>query len=172
MPCTGYGSTTGSQKGFDDEDSKVWQVPVSINFIWAGIFFIGSLFVRESPRVLVKQGNPEKGLRILAWYRGMSEDHPYVQEEFDEIVEEHRREEEAKHGRGFFSLLKLIFTKRTNLYRLFVIGFGIQILGQWSGGGSLTIYAKKILEIAGLHSDASLYTTRTLSLLHVESCRR
>lgn len=133
---------------------------MSINFIWAGLFLIGTFFVRESPRVLVKQGNTDKALKTLCWYRGMSEEHPYVQEEFAEIVEEHRREQEAKHGRGFFALLKLIFTKRTNLYRLFVIGFGIQILGQWSGGGSLTIYAKKILEIAGLESDASLYTTR------------
>lgn len=89
--------------------------------------------------MLSKQGKTEQALETLAWYRGMPKDHPYVRDEFDGILDENRREAQAKHGKNVFKLLKELLTKSSNIYRLFVIGFGIQILGQWSGGGSLTM---------------------------------
>lgn len=155
----GYGANLGSQNGFGTLDSLVWKVPVSINFIYAGLFFIASFFVRESPRALAKRGEVEEAWNTLAWYRGMPVDHPYVRDEMDGIMDEVHREQQARHGKNLGTLLFELFTKGSNLYKLIVIGFGIQILGQWSGGGSLTIYAQSIFELVGVESNASLYTT-------------
>lgn len=160
----GYGSTTGSTEGFSTYDPKVWKgkyklslhfrymwisfieintVPVSINFIWAGLFLIGTFFVKESPRALAKNGKTDEALQTLAWYRGMSTEHAYVQEEFSDILEENLREQEAMHGKNLLFRLKLLFTTRANLYRLFMIGIAIQILGQWSGE-SLTLMSDDV----------------------------
>lgn len=127
--------------------------------MYAGIFFLGSLFIRESPRALAKKGKADEALETLAWYRGMPPDHPYVRDEFDDILEENRKEAQAKEGKSVIAIFKQLLTRSANLYRLFIIGFGIQILGQWSGGGSLTIYATKIFKIVGVQSNTSLYTT-------------
>lgn len=169
----GYGANLGANRNFGTFDQKVWRVPVSINFIYAGLFFLASFFVRESPRVMAKKGEMEKAWETLTWYRNMPRDHPYVRDEMEGILEEVHREAQAKHGKNVLTLFKELFTKSRNLYKLVVIGFGIQILGQWSGGGSLTIYAEKIFTLVGVESDASLYTTcifGVVKLLAALSC--
>jgi len=155
----GYGANLGSNTNFNPLDDKVWKVPVSINFIYAGLFFFASFFVRESPRAMAKKGETEKAWETLSWYRNMPRDHPYVRDEMEGILDEVHREAQAKHGKNIITLFKELLTKSRNLYKLIVIGFGIQILGQWSGGGSLTIYAQKIFTLVGVESNASLYTT-------------
>lgn len=117
----GYGSTTGSAKGFSEDSDLVYKIPISINFIYAGIFFLATFFLKDSPRALAKKGKQDEAIKTLAWYRGMSVDSPYVQEEFGDILEENQREAEAMHGQNMFSLLKIIFTSRINLFRVRLI---------------------------------------------------
>lgn len=154
-----YFANLGSQSGFPKYSARVWRVPVSLNFVYAGLLFLGTFLVKESPRSLVKKGKTNEALNTLSWYRNMPSDHPYLRDEFNAILEESQREAQAMEGHTYATVFKHLFTRSANLYRLIVIGFGIQILGQWSGGGSLTIYAQKIFELVGVKTNASLYTT-------------
>lgn len=58
-------------------------------------------------------------------------------------------EREATAGMGFLGLLKEAFLVPSNFYRLY-IGIGGQLLSQWSGGPSITIYASNLFAIVGI----------------------
>lgn len=66
-------------------DSSAYQIPIGIQLIFGGLLGIGSLFIPESPRFLIKQGKPEQAARSLAIIRGASVDSAEVQEEIAEI---------------------------------------------------------------------------------------
>lgn len=164
-----YFANYGAQSGFPKQSTKVWRVPVGMNFVYAGLLFLGTFLIKESPRALVKRGKAEEALETLAWYRNLPRDHPYLRDEFNGIMEENHREAQAMEGHTYWTVFKHLFTRSANLYRLIVIGFGIQILGQWSGGGSLTIYAQKIFVLVGVKTNASLYTTGIFGVVKLTS---
>ncbi|PKI83998.1 hypothetical protein MVES_002295 [Malassezia vespertilionis] len=164
-----YFANYGSQQGFPPTSSKTWQVPVGMHLVYAGILLLSTIYVRESPRYLVKQGKHTAALDNLSWYRNLPKDDARIRAEMHSISFEYEKEKAAIGGKSFLHRLKSLFSTSANLYRLFVVGFGIQILSQWSGGGSLTIYAEKILQLVGVKSNASLYTTGIFGIVKLFS---
>ncbi|PWN46655.1 MFS general substrate transporter [Violaceomyces palustris] len=157
----GYSVNYGVSLHYDDTDERIWKIPVAVNFIFAGLALMGTLAIRESPRWLLGKAREEEAIGNLCWYRGLPDDHPFIKEELEGIRTQtgmERQASELANKPGTTRLVEL-FSKSSNLYRLFVIGFGIQILGQWSGGGSLTIYAPKIINLVEKTSDTTLFTT-------------
>jgi hypothetical protein len=57
-------------------------------------------------------------------------------------------EQEATLGQGWTGILKEIFTIPSNLYRIYLGLFG-QVLSQWSGANSITIYAPQFFALLG-----------------------
>lgn len=165
----GYFTNYGSQRHVDANSTARWRVPVSINFIFAGLSFLGSLIVKESPRWLLKRGKQEEAKQVLLYYRQLDEHHPYFKEEFDSMLEQDERERLESHGNVLAGLARL-FTSPSQVYRLVVIGILVQILSNWSGGGgSLTIYAPKLLNLVGVHSNSSLITTAIFGIVKLIS---
>lgn len=91
----------------------------------------------------------------------MDVSHPFVRDELEGIHDQNRVEREARAGKSAFYLVRDLFGQADNLYRLLAVGIGVQIIGQWSGGGSLTIYAPKIFKLVGVKENTKLYTTAT-----------
>ena len=130
--------------------------------MFAGIIFIMSFFQYESPRYLIKDGKDEAACKTLARLRGLPVDHEYVVSEISTIQIALQTEKEATMGAGWFGILKEIFLDTSNLYRLYIACMG-QILSQWSGAGSITLYAPDLFKLLGITgSNESLLVTATL----------
>lgn len=100
----------------------------------------------------------EKAVASLARIRGLAGTHDIVQNEIDEIEEALRQEREATEGQGAMGILREMFCVRKNFYRIY-LGLMGQILSQWSGAQSITVYAPKFFAILGVKGNTKLYTT-------------
>ncbi|KAJ9627813.1 hypothetical protein H2203_003031 [Taxawa tesnikishii (nom. ined.)] len=80
--------------------------------------------------------------------RGLPRDHYYVTDEINEIQHQLHEEQEATLGQGFFGYLKEMFLMPNNFYRIY-LGLGSQLLSQWSGAQSITIYAPDFFALLG-----------------------
>jgi hypothetical protein len=85
----------------------------------------------------------------MAYLRHLPEDHPYVVREINAIQLQLQEEQEATLGSGKLGVLKEMFLIRSNLYRLY-LGLMAQILSQWSGSGSITLYAVDLFALLGI----------------------
>ncbi|GMF74424.1 unnamed protein product [Aspergillus oryzae] len=113
----------------------------------------------ESPRYLVKKGKYDEALRNLSRVRHLPEDHEYVVEEMTAIRTSHEAEMEATMGSGPIGVIKEAFLVPSNLYRLY-LALMAQLLSQWSGAGSITLYAPDLFALLGITgSNESLLIT-------------
>jgi hypothetical protein len=128
--------------------TSIQVVPTTIHIMFAGIIFILSFFNRESPRYLVKKGNVEHAKQNLSILRGLDGNSDYVLMELNEIERQLHEEEEATLGQGWLGYLKEMFLIPNNFYRIY-LGLGSQLLSQWSGAQSITIYAPDFFALLG-----------------------
>lgn len=80
------------------ESTKQWRIPVGIQIIPGGLMLIGLIFLKESPRWLMKQGRHQKAVESLAWSRALEQDHPDVVQELAEIRASIEEELNATEG--------------------------------------------------------------------------
>lgn len=116
--------------------------------MFAGIILILSFFNYESPRYLIKRGQVEHAIKNLSRVRGLPADHEAVVHEIRDIQYQLEEEQEASMGQGIIGILREMFCMPNNAYRLY-LGLGIQLLSQWSGAGSITIYAADFFALLG-----------------------
>jgi len=143
-----YFASWGSSLHIPKTSPTSWEVPTSIHLMFAGIIFILSFFNYESPRYLIKAGKREHAVTNLARVRGLPMDHEVVQAEIADIENQLHEEQEATMGQGAFGLLREMFLMPNNAYRLY-IGLGSQVLSQWSGAQSMTVYAPDFFALLG-----------------------
>ncbi|KAJ1326897.1 MFS transporter SP family sugar:H+ symporter [Microdochium nivale] len=144
-----YFTNYGAQINIGDAVHARWLAPTSLHIIFAGLIFILSFFQYESPRYLVKAGNPEKAAEVMSKLRSLPIDHPYVVTEISAIRNQHEEEMEATHGSSFVGILKEMFLVPSNLYRIYLTTM-VQFLSQWSGAGSITLYAPDLFHLLGI----------------------
>lgn len=114
---------------------------------------------------MVKRGNRDRALQAMSRIRQLPPTDPYIIQEIADIEQHWHQEEETTRGQGFLGLLKEIFLVPTNLYRLY-LGCGGQILAQWSGAGSITIYAVDFFALIGVTGrNESLLATAVLGIV-------
>ncbi|KAK4177247.1 general substrate transporter [Triangularia setosa] len=142
-----------------------WEVPTSLHVIFAAWIFILSLFQYESPRYLIKKDQHDKAAQVMARLRNLPPGHDYVTQEIDAITSSHREEMEATAGSGWLGVLKEAFTVPTNLYRV-CLSICAQVLSQWSGAGSITLYAPDLFTILGITgTDRALLVTAVFGIV-------
>ncbi|KAI1871911.1 hypothetical protein JX265_005897 [Neoarthrinium moseri] len=144
-----YFANYGAQLNLGDSTHVRWLAPTSIHIIFAGLIFILTWFQYESPRYLIKTGKPEQALEVMARLRHLSPDDPYVVREITNIQISHEEELEATKGTGIFGIVKEMVLIPSNLYRLYLSSM-VQFLSQWSGAGSITLYAPDLFKILGI----------------------
>lgn len=123
-----------------------------MHIIFAGIVFLLTFFQYESPRFLVKKGNNEKAIENMARIRHLSPDDSYVLREVNAIRNAYEEELEATMGSSWIGILKELFLVPSNAYRLW-LSVMVQLLSQWSGAGSITLYAPDFFDLLGIHGD-------------------
>ncbi|WEW56993.1 hypothetical protein PRK78_002452 [Emydomyces testavorans] len=143
-----YFANFGSSIHISSRSQKEWLVPTSIHIIFAGLILILSFAVKESPRYLVKIGKNEEALKTMMAIRNLPSDHPYLQRELNDIHEQLEREREATLGLSWLGPLKELFLIPSNRYRI-MVGLMSQLLSQWSGASSITIYAPQFFAMLG-----------------------
>jgi hypothetical protein len=144
----GYFANWGTSLHISNTSASQWIIPTTMHIMFAGIIFIATFFAVESPRYLCKKGEYEKAATVMSKLRKLPVDHVYVQAELIDIRDQIEREQEATLGTSWLGPLRELFTLKSNLYR-FMLGIMAQLLGQWSGGGSITIYAPQFFAILG-----------------------
>ena len=135
-----YFASWGSSIHISPDTQLQWVIPNLMHVYFASIIFILSIFATESPRYLVKVGKHEHASRNLSKIRNLPEDHWYVQSELLDINNQLDREREATRGTTWMGPIKELVTLPANRYRL-MLSVMSQVLSQWSGANSITIYA-------------------------------
>ncbi|KAJ4364757.1 hypothetical protein N0V95_000704 [Ascochyta clinopodiicola] len=154
-----YFASWGSSIHISSKTDAQWLVPNSMHLMFAGIIFSLSFFAKESPRWLIKVGRHEEALKNLAQLRQLPADHPYVTTEVIDINDQLNREREATMGTSWLGPIREMFSSRANLYRL-QLSVMSQLLGQWSGANSITIYAPRYFAMMGTTGqNEKLYAT-------------
>lgn len=143
-----YFASWGSSLHIDKNSYNAWVVPTSIHIMFAGIIFVLSFFNYESPRFLIKKGSYDNAITNLARVRGLPTDHEVVVREISDIKHQLLEEQEATKGQGVKGYLREMFLMPNNCYRIF-LGLGSQLLSQWSGAQSITIYAPDMFALLG-----------------------
>ncbi|TLS26357.1 hypothetical protein PpBr36_05084 [Pyricularia pennisetigena] len=144
-----YFANYGCQLNMGDNTPARWMVPTSLHIMFATIIFFLSFLQYESPRFFIKQGKHEAAQHNMARLRNLPEDHPYVLNEIAAIEMAHQEEMEATKGTGLWGMLKEMFAVPSNLYRIW-LALMAQIMSQWSGAGSITLYAPDLFKLLGI----------------------
>jgi SP family sugar:H+ symporter-like MFS transporter len=127
----------------DRNDSGSYRIPIAVQFLWAIILVAGLIFLPESPRFLIKKGNPEGAARSLAKLRRLDVDHPAIIEELGEIVANH--EYELSLGKATY-----LDTVKGGLgVRLFT-GCALQGLQQLTGVNFIFYYGTSFFKNSGI----------------------
>lgn len=135
----------------------------------SGIILILSFFQSESPRYMVKQGRPDKAAENLAYLRQMPVDSEYIVSEITNIQAALDHELEATRGVGWLGKIKEMFLNKSNLYRVWLASM-VQLLSQWSGAGSITLYAPDLFTLIGITGDTEpLLVTAVFGLVKLFS---
>jgi hypothetical protein len=133
--------------------------------MFAGIAFILTFFQYESPRYLVKQGKVEQAASVMAKLRRQDQNSEYIVSHVAEIQNALDEELEATRGVGWSGKLKEMFLNKSNLYRLYLTTM-VQFLSQWSGAGSITLYAPDLFAIIGVTgSEEGLLVTAVFGIV-------
>lgn len=165
----GYWVNYGTARNIADTSQLQWQVPASLNFIFAGLIFFSSFFIPESPRWFIKVSREEDAKKSLQWLRNQGDSNIIVNQEFHDMADTLEQERIARGQRAWYHLFIRLITNRTNLHVL-CIGLGIQIFGQFSGGGSMTVFAPKIFGFVGIKGqETKLFTTGIFGIVKLLS---
>ncbi|CAI7655023.1 hypothetical protein PCG10_000505 [Penicillium crustosum] len=160
-----YFANYGCELNLGDTTHNRWLVPTSLHIMFAGIIFLLSFLQYESPRYLVKCGQLEKAISNLSKIRGLPTDDEYVVREISTIQTTHAAEMEATMGAGPMGIIKETFLVPSNLYRVYLT-FMAQLLSQWSGAGSITVYAPDLFKLLGVTgNNESLLVTAVFGIV-------
>ncbi|WPH01262.1 Hypothetical protein R9X50_00410000 [Acrodontium crateriforme] len=147
-----YCATYGASQHIDPTSQTQWILPNMLHIYFAVVVFALSFFAVESPRWLIKVGQHEKAAANLAKLRHLPRDHWYLQAEIMDINDQLSREQEATRGTTWYAPIRELFTVKSNLYR-FQLSILSQLLSQWSGASSITIYAAKYFAFVGISGE-------------------
>lgn len=141
-----------------------YQVPWFVQAFIPLIAIVLSFFIVESPRWLAVRNRPQDALQALLRLRGLPEDHPYVQDEYSEIVSQIGNENMQFGNTSFMHVLRETFCVRSNLRRvqLTIVAY---ILAQFSGANVITNYLPTIFGLIGVQGiNVKIYATGLYSM--------
>lgn len=160
-----YFANYGCQVNIGDTTHARWLVPTSLHLMFACLIFALTFLQYESPRFLIKQNKPDKAIHNMSRLRHLPADHPYVTEEIAGITMQHHEEMEATKGTTFWGMIKELLFIPSNLYR-FYLAIGAQLMSQWSGAGSVTLYAPDLFSLMGITgTNESLLVTAVFGIV-------
>ncbi|KFY31838.1 hypothetical protein V493_00751 [Pseudogymnoascus sp. VKM F-4281 (FW-2241)] len=144
-----------------------WGVALGMQSIPPFLLFFTMLFCNESPRWLAKQDQWEKAQETLQTLRQLPMEHPYLQEEFNDMAMQLEHERLLVGGDSFWSLQKEMWTIPGNRKRA-LISIGLMICQQMTGTNAINYYAPQIFENMGITgSQNGLFATGVYGIVKV-----
>ncbi|PQE21772.1 glucose transporter rco-3 protein [Rutstroemia sp. NJR-2017a WRK4] len=126
------------------EGSNAFRIPLSIQFVWAGVLFLGLALLPETPRYLIKQNQHHAAALSLSRLRRLDITHPALIEELAEIEANHAYELSLGP-----STYKDIFLGSPHLGRRLLTGCALQMLQQLTGCFPCIETSTNALQISG-----------------------
>jgi sugar porter (SP) family MFS transporter len=114
---------------------NAFRIPLSLQFLWAGVLLLGLVLLPETPRYLIKRGRHSAAASSLSRIRRLDITHPALIEELAEIEANH--EYELSLGPSTY---KDVFVGSPHLGRRVLTGSGLQMLQQLSGCNFIFYY--------------------------------
>jgi len=140
-----------------------WIVPFAVQLIPGGLFTIGVLFLKESPRWLVTRGRHHEALQNLCWLRKLTPEDTYIIEEMNMIDIQIEHDRDAVGG-GYFAPFRQLFSQWHLVSRLLIV----TSLFMWqnsSGINAVNYFSPTIFKSIGVGGDASLLTTGVFGVI-------
>ena len=111
------------------ENHQQWIVPFAVQIIPSGLLFLGTLWLRESPRWLFKNGYNKEALQVLCDVYGREPDHPKIIKEQKEVLDAIKAEDE----RGQYKWSQILKRDEVQTGRRVLLAWGMQLMNQLGG---------------------------------------
>lgn len=95
----GFWINYGVEQHISDSSNQQWIIPVAVQFIPAGLLVIMMPFMIESPRWLISKDRHAAALKALSWVRNLPVDHPWIENEIEEMQQQVNHEAELTGGK-------------------------------------------------------------------------
>ncbi|PPQ69775.1 hypothetical protein CVT25_009759 [Psilocybe cyanescens] len=132
----------------DFEKKSAYQIPIALQFAWAGILAFGMFFLPESPRWLIKRGRDADAAVSLSRLTGASQNSPEVESELEEIRQNYE-EEKALGESTYADCFK--FSKNKIALRT-LSGIFIQAWQQLTGINFIFYYGTTFFKNSGINN--------------------
>ncbi|KAM3069339.1 glucose transporter [Clarireedia jacksonii] len=129
------------------DNPSAFRIPLSIQFVWAGVLFLGLALLPETPRYLIKQNQHHAAALSLSRLRRLDITHPALIEELAEIEANHAYELSLGP-----STYKDIFLGSPHLGRRLLTGCALQMLQQLTGCNFIFYYGTTFFKNVGVSS--------------------
>jgi sugar porter (SP) family MFS transporter len=134
-------------------------LPLALQALPAIFLFSGMLLCNESPRWYAQRDDWEKARSTLALLRGLPSDHPYVEDEYQEIYMQLEYQRQAIGATSFWGLVKDMW-KSPRDRKTAAISVTLMICQQMTGTNAINNYAPQIFKNLGIvGSDTGLFAT-------------
>ncbi|OJK05096.1 hypothetical protein ASPACDRAFT_19750 [Aspergillus aculeatus ATCC 16872] len=130
---------------------KQWVIPFAIQIIPSGMLFLGSLWMKESPRWLFTKGRREQAIANLCWVRQLEPTDIYITEEIA-AMDQSLEEQKATIGVGFWKPFQALGQAKNLQYRLF-LGCMLFFWQNGSGINAINYYSPTIFESIGVQGN-------------------
>ncbi|KLU91114.1 quinate permease [Magnaporthiopsis poae ATCC 64411] len=141
---------------YRDGTDVQWMLPTALQAVPAVIWGVGTLFTPETPRFLLMQGRRSEALATLCRFRGLPEDHEFIQGEFQGMETQLNHEIEVVAGADTWDLVRETFADKPNRRR-FILMFACHVFGQWSVANAITQYSPSIFGYLGIQGTESRF---------------
>ncbi|KAI0820370.1 general substrate transporter [Trametes gibbosa] len=135
---------------------SAWRIPISVQFIWAFVLFVGMFWLPETPRWLIKNDRQADAARSLSRLTSLPADDPEVLAELEEIRAALREEQE----RGESSYLDCFRFNKSKIAFRTLTGIFIQAWQQLTGINFIFYFGTTFFKNAGV-SNPFLFSVAT-----------
>jgi len=160
---TSYWIDWGVAKDLSKTDSRMWQIPVGLQLLWAGLLGLGMFTLKESVRWLTNKGRHDEAWASLKWIR--ADDGPSTQLEMEEI---RRGVEMEAHAREGFKIQEMF--QGSNLRRTLTAS-AVFTAQQATGATAFAYYGPQYFKLlVGNKGNSDLLLTAIFGAIKVAAC--
>nr|Q4U3U6.1 RecName: Full=Quinate permease; AltName: Full=Quinate transporter [Neurospora africana]AAY41161.1 qa-y [Neurospora africana] len=124
-----------------------WLIPFAVQLIPAGLLFLGSFWIPESPRWLFANGRREEAIKVLCWIRNLEPTDRYIVEEISYIDADLQRYA-REVGKGFWK--PFLSLKQPKVRWRFFLGGMLFLWQNGSGINAINYYSPTVFRSIGI----------------------
>jgi len=144
--------------------------PLAIQGLPSLLLLLCMLCCNESPRWTARQDKWEEAKKILSTLRNLPQNHPYLEDEFQEIVDQIHHERQLMGDATFMKMQKEMWTVKGNRNRALISIF-LMICQQMTGTNAINTYAPTIFKNLGIQGRSTgLFSTGIYGIVKVLAC--